>query len=187
MSSTLATELATLREMLRDTDAANYVFSDNDANRTLVNQGLQLSAEVGQAQLWVAGAFTLPTDGSDALLPSTVQYEQVLQLKLPAIGRLLRHISLAEVERMRQGVQSASGDPSYYALYEDSSTATTKLFARFGNIPSIARSVDLFRAALPAVTYTGGSSVNGSERVVRDFLPRMALLSELISRSVLPQ
>ena len=40
---------------------------------------------------------------------------------------------------------------------------------------------------LITVTYTGGSSVNGAERVVRDFLPRMALLSELISRSVLPQ
>jgi len=40
---------------------------------------------------------------------------------------------------------------------------------------------------LITVTYTGGSSVNGAERVVRDFLPRMAPLSELISRSVLPQ
>jgi exosortase/archaeosortase family protein len=40
---------------------------------------------------------------------------------------------------------------------------------------------------LITVTYTGGSSVSSAERAIREFLPRTAQLSELISKSVLAQ
>ena len=180
MSSTLATERDTMRQMVHNTDSANYVFSDSDVNRTLVNQGLQLSAEVGQGQTWVTSAFMLPTDGSDAQLPSAAgeQYEQVLKLKLPATGRVLRPASLAEIEMMRQGLQGPSGDPVYYALYED---ATSKLFARFGNIPSQARQVDIFRAILPTVGYTDGTAFPFSNLLLTAI--RKAAGAELVAKT----
>jgi hypothetical protein len=40
---------------------------------------------------------------------------------------------------------------------------------------------------LITVTYVGGSSVNGADRALREFLPQTAEFSKLISKSVLAQ
>jgi hypothetical protein len=166
--------------MIRDTDSTSYVFTDADVNRTIIDKGIELSAQVGQAQLWVTGALTMTAgDASDVQLPSSAgeNYEQVLQLRFQTSGNLCRKLDLDTIEDLRRGTSAGAGEPSYFGLYED---PTTKLFVRWGTIPGVTRSVDVFRAILPTAGYTDGTTIPVSNLMLDAI--RKAAAAELVAK-----
>src|ERR1044071_9515529 len=103
MSETLADAAKHVRELMRDTDAAQYaVYTYTELYRTLVSQGQTLAEKAGVGRTWVSGAFSSFAGSLDDIsLPTSVQYHAIYDVKNATQGTMLLRYSLAEINSMR--------------------------------------------------------------------------------------
>jgi hypothetical protein len=168
MSETIATARDNVYELLQDTDPFNNSMDPVTLAHIIVDRAQALGARVGYGPQWLTTAFTLSVASqADYTLASGFEYHQVLELRMPELGRLLRKTSRAAVDRIREGLKSdtgSTGDPTWFAVWEDQAQATR---IRIDTIPSVARTVDALVTRVAVTSYTDATVLPFSDTFLR--------------------
>ena len=164
MSQTVLTTHDDVRLLLGEDDPSNYAVESERVKLMIARRAQQIGARIGMGNAWVTSAFTL-TAGSlaDYTLPGSLTYARVIALRIAATGQSMERMDFDLINRMREGLKSgdsASGDPRYYALWED---AAQLVNVRIERIPSEARAIDVLRAVLPTGVYTDATAIPFSD------------------------
>lgn len=149
MSETLANVRKRVRLHLRDRNPAQPVFSSFEINSAIEVAMLDVASETKLGQEWVTGlAIGNSTDTYD--LPGSVEYAQVLVVRLASTQLPLDLITREQFERMRAGdtapATAGSGDPQMYVPFE-SPAQVAKL--QLWPWPKKADTLEILRSTLP--------------------------------------
>ena len=160
MSETLVQALTNVLDLIHDYDVNNTFLDDVEMRKLIIARAQETGNELGLGHDWVASAFSLtPGSLADYELPTTVEYFEVLKLRIQETGQEVVKRSWDYIENARDGLTSSSGnggDPSCFALRMDEEN---KVVVRIDTIPSTARTIDIFRSSLPASTYTDATVI----------------------------
>lgn len=183
MSETLAAARVNVWELLREQDTNALFLDDFETAHLIMSRAQEVAGEMGLGHDWQLAAFTL-TAGSladyDITNPTNSEFVEVLKLRIAEIGHEIDRVSWDEIEVMREGLISTTGnggDPSYFALRMDDANNVT---VRINTVPSLARTMDVLRSILPANTYTDATVLPFGSVLLRGI--EKAVASEIIDR-----
>ena len=111
MSETLATARTNVLELIHDQDLAHLFLDTVEVARLIVSKTQEWGNALGLGHDWIAGAFTLSAGSTaDYTLPTSVEYAQVLKLRIQETGYEIPKVDWDEIEARREGITSTSGE-----------------------------------------------------------------------------
>lgn len=164
MADTLANVRRRVRLLSDDMDPNHYAM-DSDRLNTVIESRMHLMAqECGMGATWVTGAVTLTAGDFTYTLPTTVEYQRVMAVRLNSQTWLMERITHTELLALQDGAGDAQGDPTHYAFYEDTSQQV--------NIwvyptPNASDTLDIQRAAVPSALSTDATNIPFSAPLLR--------------------
>lgn len=178
MSATLAATRSNVKRIIGDVTPSNPAAGDDQYDRAIEGNMHFIGNQVGMGQAWVTSAITLVSGTYDYTLPGSVEYAQILDLRLVSQGWMLTRVTLEQMELLRRGpaANQSQGDPTRYALWEDASQGVN---VRLWQQPNKIDTIDLLRSVIPAVLSTETSSIPFSMSLLR-VLERFAAV-EIVS------
>jgi hypothetical protein len=149
MASTLAKARNALRWRLRDVTVADRAFSTFELNEIIQTNARYVAGQIPLGMAWVSVTLT---EGADTVaLPSTVEYECVLEVRRSSDGVTLTKRTPEEMTKMFwSGVLAANAthaDPTDYCLLESEAQVVTM---RFQAPAKSTDAVDVLRRVLPS-------------------------------------
>lgn len=97
-------------------DSSDPIIPEDTIRQQVNPQVSRIVGELGLGTAWVTTAFTTATNSRDNLLPSTVEYDRLLELVYASDKVPLRKISLEEMTYLRQGSTIPTGRQILYAV-----------------------------------------------------------------------
>ena len=156
MADTLLNVRRRVRLLTDDMDPNDYAL-DSDRLNTVIESRMHLMAqEVGLGASWVTGAVTLVASTWQYTLPTSVQYERITAVQFAAQNWLLDRVTPTEMLALHDGAGTTSGDPTHYALFEDTSQ---QINLWVFPIPNAAGTLNALRAQVPAALSTDATNI----------------------------
>lgn len=151
MPKTLANVRKSARRWMRDTRPGNYAIGTRELNRIIEAMTHDVDSDLDAGQAWIASAITLnpATSPPDYLLPTSSEYQNVLDLRRASDGFILWRRSAEQIDQMRWSKASATASKvSAYALRQSAATspllgAVESITVMFDVRPSEADTIDL--------------------------------------------
>lgn len=120
MSDTRGAVKRRIRLRIDDMNPNDRAIDDERMDILIEDRMHLLAQEVGLGAVWTTTLVTLAASTWQYTLPTSVQYERVMDVVLRSLATPLDRVTHAEMTALRDG-GTATGDPTHYALFEDSS------------------------------------------------------------------
>lgn len=171
MIQTVGTTKRNIRQLTNDTQPGRYACS-GERMLQLIDAHLQLlTDELNYADTWTTGAVSYAAGTSEYALPAG-EYRVVSEVKRHSDGVLLARRAWDVVDAMNQSQSPIQGNPTDYALYEDTAlTSRIKLFPT----PNTSGTLDMFFSVAPsALTWDDTTAIGLSTAAMRLLEARVA-------------
>lgn len=176
MPDTVANVRRRVRQLIDDLNPNDTAIDSERLTTVLENRMHAMAQEVGLGPVWVTGAITLAANDWEYTLPTSIQYNRVLQLQLNSQEWLMERLSPVELTALRDGSGDMTGDPTHYALFEDTSQQVNVWLAP---TPVAVDTINILRSQVPAALSTDATNVSFSDPLLRA-LEKAAALDALL-------
>jgi hypothetical protein len=164
MSATLSATRVNVLYRLTGSGAPSSDVPAMKLDRIILDKAMELGALVGLGLVWTESQVTLTANSlaDYSLGAATTQFHQIVAARINATGQTMEKVTFDEINRLREGmtVASGTGDPFRFALWED---ATQIVRMRIDSVPTLARTIDFMRSALPSRTVADSTTLPFSD------------------------
>lgn len=125
-----------------------------------------MAQEVGLGPVWVTNAITLAANDWDYTLPTSVQYNHVIGIRLNGQEWLMDRVTPLEFLALQDGPGTTIGEPRRYTLFEDTSQQVN---VWVDPVPRVTGGLDVLRSQLPAALSSDSTNISFSDPLLRAF------------------
>ena len=177
MPDTVLNSRRRIRLLVDDLNMNQYAIDSPRLTIIMENRMHLTAAEVGLGNVWVTSAVTLAANDYEYTLPTSVQYNRVMALRLTSQEWLLERVTPAEFLALQDGSGEEANDPTHYALFEDTSQQVN---IWLHPTPAGVDTLDVLRSQVPAALSTDATNISFSDPLLRAFEKSCAIDAVLL-------